>query len=126
MIDNNRVKRLIISTELLFSLFTEGEHAVDYSVLQDAIPADAELVKVNVYGYGTSYREIVLVIRSNSFPHVPEGQTIPILKPVIENINATAIGMVQWLKLKFYWRERFISSFALYCLTLDRSQDGIC
>jgi hypothetical protein len=90
MIEKNRLKRLIISAELFFSLFTEGEHAVDYTVLQDALPADAELVKV----YSTR-AEIGLVIKSSSFPSVPEGQTIPILKPVIENINATAIGMVQ-------------------------------
>ena len=77
---NAKVRRLQISTELLFDLFRAGAHAGGYTVTQDGIPEDAELVNVQHAWPNT----VELLIRSETFEPVPlVGQEIPCIRPLV-------------------------------------------
>jgi hypothetical protein len=78
-----KVKRLIISFELLAQLFFAGEHSGGYSVIEDAIPTDAKLLNVR-QSWPTG---LELLIESNEFPEVSEGSNIPELTPKIRRFE---------------------------------------
>jgi len=73
---DRRVKRLCISPRTFLDLFTEGFH-VPYSVDENAIPPDAQIVNVR-HGWPDT---IEVLIRSDSFPELHEGEEIPELVP---------------------------------------------
>lgn len=80
----NRLRTLKISAELLFELFTAGEHSAGYRVVAQAIPADAELVNVrHAWPNG-----VELIIRSESFDPIDPGAEPPPLVPRIEKAAA--------------------------------------
>lgn len=85
-----KVKILRISPEFFFSLFTEGLHPDrGYEVTKDALPADARLVNVRYWPpYGWP-NWIELLVESESFPEVGEGQEAAFLNPIVET-RATA------------------------------------
>lgn len=64
-----KVKRLQISAELLFGMFSSGFHEAGYTVIEDAIPSDARLVNV----HHAWPNRIELLIESDSFLEVKEG-----------------------------------------------------
>lgn len=68
-----RWKRLITTDTILFDLFQPGPHR-GYTVLE-GIPADVQLVNVR-HGWENT---IELLLESETFPHVEEGQEIPLL-----------------------------------------------
>jgi hypothetical protein len=74
-----RAKLLRISTELLFDLL-RGDHPKGYRIVKDELPADALLVNVR-HGF-PNYIEIL--VESESFEEMVEGQEFPFLTPVAE------------------------------------------
>lgn len=82
---SRRLKTVIVSWELFRSLLTEGDHpASAYRVVRDAIPDDAVLVNVR-YAWPHC---LELLIQSQSFPEVKEGEIFPQLNPVCQRISA--------------------------------------
>lgn len=78
-----RFKRLIITAELFFDLFTSGVHPPrTYRVDEDAIPSDARLVNVR-HGWPDA---LEILIESQSFEEVKQGDVIPELRPVITTL----------------------------------------
>ena len=76
----SKVKRLQISPELLFELFTAGPHLGGYSVVEDAVPADAKLINVR-HGWPN---QIELLIESEEFPEIEDGEKIPLFRPLVQ------------------------------------------
>jgi hypothetical protein len=77
-----RLKRLKISAQLFFSLFSEGFHPDHaYTVVADPIPADAQLANVRL-GWPN---DIELVIQSETFPELKEGEEIPLMQPTLRS-----------------------------------------
>lgn len=72
-----RIKRLQIAPAIFFRLFSAGDHA-GYMVEQ-GIPTDAKLMNVR-HGWPDM---IELLIQSESFEEIKEGQEIPFLAPVV-------------------------------------------
>jgi hypothetical protein len=71
---SRRLKTLIVSWEFFRDLFIEGEHpANSYRVLRNAIPSDAVLVNAR-YVWPNS---LELLIHSESYPEVKEGEDYP-------------------------------------------------
>jgi hypothetical protein len=73
-----KIKRIQISAELLFHLFAEGHHPGGYSVVKDAIPADAQLVNCQ-HSWPNG---IELLVTSASFDDTRQGDIMPTLIPV--------------------------------------------
>jgi hypothetical protein len=76
-----RYRILRITSELFVGLFTKGQHPA-YLVTQEAIPDDACIRNVRL-GW-PDYVELVL--ESEEFDEVIEGQPIPVLTPVIDRV----------------------------------------
>lgn len=76
---HRRIRSLKISEEFFFSLFTSGFYEAGYTVLSNAIPKDAKLVNVR-FGWP---HEIEILIESQEFEEVGEGEIPPYLTPVI-------------------------------------------
>lgn len=83
-----KAKRLRISFELLRELFTAGAHSTGYTVEQDAIPADAQLVNVR-HGWPN---EVELLIASDTFPYIKAGDEVPELTPIIRRIDSKPLS----------------------------------
>lgn len=77
-----KVKRLQISAELLFEMFSDGFHEGGYTVIKDAVPADARLVNVRYFPPHGWPNSIELLIESDSFAEVAEGHSVPTLLPI--------------------------------------------
>ncbi len=79
-----KYKRLRISTELFFSLFTEGPHPGNaYTVMADPIPPDARLVHVR----HAWPNDLEVLISSETFPEIKHGEEIPLLAPRIRQLS---------------------------------------
>lgn len=78
-----KVKRLQISADLLFEMFSAGFHEGGYTVIDDAIPADAKLVNVRYFPPHGWPNSIELLIESDSFAEVGEGQEPPTFSPTM-------------------------------------------
>ena len=76
-----RLKRLRISSELFCQLFTLGPHH-GYRVIEQAIPEDAFIRNV---GLSWPYPQIEVLLESQAFEVVREGDEIPFLTPVLMN-----------------------------------------
>lgn len=77
-----RYKRLIISVELFFGLFTQGFHPErGYAVIADPIPPDAKLVHVR----HAWPNQIEILISSDTFPELKKGQEIPQITPTLRS-----------------------------------------
>lgn len=88
---STKLRRVVISFELLRDLFTTGAHPPrSYSVIKDAIPADAMLV--NVQHAWPNCMELLLW--SESFEEVKPGDPIPPLDIVCQTIGT---GLGDWL-----------------------------
>jgi hypothetical protein len=84
----SRYRRLTISPEILFMLFAPGPHS-GYTVVDHAVPADAELVNVR-HGWPNV---IELLIESADFEELSEGAIIPELAPlVVQSLPGIAGG----------------------------------
>lgn len=75
-----KVKRILISPALAFNLM-RGTHPA-FRVVADEVPEDAKLVNV-LHSWPST---IELLIESETFPEVPDGQEIPILTPMFETV----------------------------------------
>lgn len=81
---DSRLRRVIISFELLRDLFTAGAHPRHaYRVIQNAIPEDAALVNVQ----HACPNLVELLLWSESFEEVKPDHTIPVLDIVCERFN---------------------------------------
>ena len=78
-----RRKAIRISDRFLADLFREG--ARTYRVVKDAVPADAQVVSVH-FDFSMAPAMIFMLVESDSFDEVPEGQPWPILDPKMETI----------------------------------------
>jgi hypothetical protein len=78
---NRRYRILRITSQLFVSLFTKGLHP-GYLVTQEAIPDDTRIRNVRL-GW-PDYVELVL--ESDEFAEVREGEALPHLTPVIERV----------------------------------------
>jgi hypothetical protein len=77
-----RYKRLKISPEFFLSLFTEGMHPQRaYTVIADAVPADAKLVHVRM----SWPNDLEMLISSETFPEVKKGEEIPLMTPTMRS-----------------------------------------
>lgn len=80
---SRKLKRVILSWELLRDLFTEGLHPANaYRVVRDALPNDAMLVNVRLAWPHC----LEALIYSERFAAVNEGDEYPLLNPVCERI----------------------------------------
>ena len=76
-----KYKRLKISVELFFSLFTDGLHPSGaYRVIGDPIPRDAKLVHVR-HAWPNDLEKLM---SSESFPEVVPGEEIQLLVPILK------------------------------------------
>lgn len=75
-----RVMRLAISSELFCAMFAFGHHSA-YSVVDCSIPDGARIINVR-HGWPNV---IELLLESENFPELTEGEVIPELSPVIVN-----------------------------------------
>lgn len=75
----NRYKLLVVSPELIFSLFQEGLHQNVYEVIQHAVPENARFVNVR-HGWEN---HIEILIESPDFEPLKGGDSIPVLMPVM-------------------------------------------
>jgi len=75
-----RVKLLPVSSELAFNLM-RGEHR-GYRVVKNEIPSDAKLINVR-HGWPDS---VELLIQSETFEDIAEGQEIPYFMPEFESL----------------------------------------
>jgi hypothetical protein len=82
-----RVKRLIISCDLFCHLFTQGAHR-GYLVTEQAIPDDATIRNVRL-GWPTT---LEVLLESETFETVREGDDIPLLSPQMMHIHAEVSG----------------------------------
>lgn len=77
-----KYKRLKISAELFFGLFTAGHHPERaYTVMADPIPKDAQLINIR-RGWPN---DIELVISSETFPALKQGDEIPLMMPTLRS-----------------------------------------
>ena len=75
-----KYKRLLISADLLFRMFEDGPHRA-YTVIDQAIPADAQLVSVR-----RGWPDVIeLLMSSETFEEVPLGQEIHLLTPTVRS-----------------------------------------
>ena len=73
-------KRLLISSELFCQLFTQGPHH-GYRVIEQAIPDDARVRNVRL-----GWPDLIeVLLESESFEALREGDEIPFLTPVVMN-----------------------------------------
>jgi hypothetical protein len=72
-----------ISDRFLADLFCEG--ARTYRVVKDAVPSDAQVVAVQ-FDFSIAPAQIHMLVESDSFDEVPEGQPWPELDPRMETI----------------------------------------
>lgn len=75
---SRRLKRLIVTWELARNFIVTGQHERRYNVF-DGVPPDAELV--NVRHAWPHCIELLLV--SDAFEEVKEGEEIPLLHPFV-------------------------------------------
>ena len=73
-----RFCKLVISPDLFLSWFTAGDHGFSYRVTENAIPEDAKLVNVR-HAWPNA---VELLIESQSYDELKEGDEIPTLAPV--------------------------------------------
>jgi hypothetical protein len=73
-----RVKRLTISSELFCAIFSAGQHGA-YTVVQNGIPDDARLINLR-HAWPSA---IELLLESERFDEVREGEVIPEFSPLI-------------------------------------------
>jgi hypothetical protein len=77
-----KIKRLKVSAQLFFGLFSEGFHPDRaYTVVADPIPPDAQLVNLRL-GWPN---DIELVIKSETFPDLKESEEIPLMQPTLRS-----------------------------------------
>ena len=69
-----RIKRFDITPEFL-KMFFDGERK-DLQATKNALPKDAELVRIAVNEYESTPRTISLFYTSASFPDLPEGSAL--------------------------------------------------
>jgi hypothetical protein len=74
-----RVKTIRFSFELLADLFSNGEHGPHSYSVEQGIPADAKLVNVR-HGWPNP---VEMVISSEEFPEIKDGEEIGELSPVV-------------------------------------------
>jgi hypothetical protein len=81
-----KFKRLLITPERVFELFTAGIHSPSAYVIDQAaaIPSDARLVNVR-HAWPS---EIELLIESESFEEVKQGDVIPELNVVVTRLHS--------------------------------------
>ena len=95
-----KLRRVVISFELLRQLFTPGAHPPrSYRVIRDAIPEDAELVNVR-HGWPS---QVELLLRSESFTLVRPGRSIPQLDIVAETSAETPFQSAEWVLMGQKW-----------------------
>lgn len=70
-----KIKRFDLSVEGIKNLLGSGRH--DREVIENAIPNDAELVRVNTNQNESTPSKISLFFKSESYPDVPEGTVLP-------------------------------------------------
>lgn len=70
-----RIKRFDLSVDGIKELLGKGRH--DREVTKNAIPEDAELVRVSVNNNESTLSKISLFFKSESYPDVPEGTVLP-------------------------------------------------
>lgn len=77
-----RYKRVQISAEKFLAAFAEGPHPpAGYTVISDAVPADAKLINVR-----HAWPNLVeLLLSSDTFPVLQEGEEIPLLTPTLRS-----------------------------------------
>lgn len=66
-----RIKKFDITTEVLKQFLAEGRYNIE--IIQNAIPKDAELVRININPNESTPSIISLYFTSQSFPDLPEG-----------------------------------------------------
>ena len=66
-----KIKRFDISVDCIKELLGPGRH--DREVIENAIPKDAELIRVSVNQHESTPEKISLFFKSESYPEVPEG-----------------------------------------------------
>jgi hypothetical protein len=76
-----RFRILRITPELFIGLFTQGLHP-GYLIFREAIPDGARIRNVRL-GWPDS---VELVLESDEFEEVTDGDPIPLLTPVIERV----------------------------------------
>lgn len=76
---SRRLKRLLVSFELLREFLVAGDHAHRYSILENAVPGDAILLNVQ-HAWPNC---VELVLYSPSFDEVTDGDIIPMLPILI-------------------------------------------
>lgn len=77
-----RLKQVRISSMLVASMITEGDHDA-YRCVKNCLPWDAQIVRVDLEKNGL----IVVTFSSDSFPELTFGESIPILEPMFERIT---------------------------------------
>ncbi len=70
-----RVKRLLASSEIIASLFTEGEH--HYQVIENPLPADATIL----FCRSIDKRSIEMFVESSEFPVVGDDGKVSEIEP---------------------------------------------
>ena len=70
-----KIKRYDVAVDFLKAFFSSGRH--DLEVIENAIPEDAEFVRVSVNPNESTPSVVSLFFTSESFPDVPEGTVIP-------------------------------------------------
>lgn len=81
-----KYKRLQISVDLLFMMFSEGHSSPGYRVTGDGIPHDAKLVNVRHAWPNT----VELLIESESFAEIKDCDEIPVFSPTCERVLVAA------------------------------------
>lgn len=79
-----RVRRIRFSADLVFAML-RGDHPA-FRVVADEVPADAKLVNVQ-HAWPNC---IDVLVESETFSPVPEGEEIPFLTPMFEALSVNA------------------------------------
>lgn len=80
--NSRKLAALQVTPEFLIEFCKSGEH--HFQVTDHALPADAKIVSVGSVGIEYSVRRhtLLIVLQSEEFQPVPEGQIIPLLPAV--------------------------------------------
>jgi hypothetical protein len=84
MSEGRRVRLLTIGDGFLPMVFGGGDH--HYSVVRDGLPADARVVGCRHWDW-----RLELLIESESFDVVPDGQPIPAIEPIFLSLRPPEI-----------------------------------
>jgi len=89
--EKRRVKRWGVSFATMKVFLETGNVIRAAKVAADGIPMDARLIDVGIDG-PVGFRTIWLVIESDTFPEVKEGEVIPVLYTVFEQLAQPGVG----------------------------------